>query len=834
VVLVAVINAASGDDSLVVQGGLTASYAEVYTPDVGAYDELVYTDAANVFTVNYSNINNGTVNDNVNAGSLGINGLANAADSIVLNTTDFQVNANTLVNYDNKRSLLVDGLGGADIININSALNFAGNRVELTAQTITNMAGNTFEIMADDLLLDTSASVGAGTAVIGDAANALRTNVTNLRLVGADGSVYIAEQNALDINELSNNNGTLNIVAGGTISSTADLQSTGNIDMSSAAGDVLLSSVNNRFSGLLSFSGNTVTLNNTVTTRLNNITATDFNASTTTGSLFDIDAGTVQVTGLATLNAPLVVLNGPNLNLAGLEVNNSNIVLVNNSTNALNVTRINASGLVDITSGAFGATGDISGSSVTLRTGAGAATVNTLNASNAVTIASTGLTATGNISSGATFINATTGDVSFNSITANTGGVTVAGNDISQRGDITSENAVAVNSTGGFTMAVGTNTTVNNGGITVNATNLVALQAVNVVNNVNINSSSGTINFNVFLNTAQGNIAAVADQDVFMNGGLSGRLDIDLTATNGSYSQLAAINSTQGNISVTSGRSISMFTNAVSTATAGNIQYTAENSVDVTSLSAVSGKVGINANTGAVTDANGGAMNFVADTLEIRSVNGIGSTDQLETQVAKMDATNTGDGIIDFLQTGNIELVALQNTGMSGNIVFSSDADINLNPNSIVAARGQGRQGLLTMQTTQGSFFGLQRSDLNNPDISAQDAIVLVRNGSFGTLARPITMDVASSVLIDARILFDPRFVIPEPPVINTNGVNFSLRGVVAAIASEQLVEVETLAEIDPAIFTDLQNYSTEEVSIKMPQDQLFEDELDIVSKMEF
>ncbi|HED35179.1 MAG TPA: filamentous hemagglutinin N-terminal domain-containing protein [Gammaproteobacteria bacterium] len=827
-------NAASGDDTLVVQGGLTANYTEVYTPDVGAYDQLVYTDAANVFTVNYSNINNGTVNDNVSVDSLSVNGVTNAADTIVLNTGDFQVNANTQVNYDNKRSLLVDGLGGADTININSALNFAGNRVELTAQTITNTANDTFEIAATDLLLDTSTSIGNGNALIGDAANALRTNVTNLRLVGADGSVYIAEQNALDINELSNNNGTLNIAAGGTISSTADLQSTGNIDMSSAAGDVLLSSVNNRFSGLLSFSGNTVTLNNTVTTRLNNITAANFNAGTTAGSIFDIDAGTVQVTGLATLNAPLMVLNGPNLNLAGLEVNNSNIVLVNNSTNALDVTRVNASGLVDITSGELIATGDISGSSVTLRTGAAAATVNTLNATGAVTVLSTGLTATGDISGGAAFINAATGDVSFNSITANTGSVFVSGNDISQRGDITSENAVAVNSTDGFTMAVGTNTTVNNGGITVNATNLVALQTVNVANNVSINSSSGSVNFNALLNTAQGNITAVADRDVFVNGGLNGRLDVDLTATNGSYSQLAAINSTQGDINVTSGRFISMFTNSASTATAGNIQYTAETSVDVTGLSAAGGKIGISSNRGAVTDANGSAMNFVADTLEIRAVNGIGSTGQIETQVAKMDAINTGNGTIDFQQTGNVELVNLQNTGMSGNVVFSSDADINLNPNSVVAARGQGRQGLLTMQTTQGSFLGLQQSDLNNPDISAQDAIILVRNGSFGTLARPITMDVANSVLIDARILFEPRFVPPGPVTVNTNGVNFSLRGVVAAIASEQLVEVETLAEIDPAIFTDLQNYSSEEVSIRMPQDQLFEDELDIISKTEF
>ncbi len=704
----------------------------------------------------------------------------------------------------------------------------AGNALEsFTVSSAKNVNLNTITTLNGGISIEANETVtvtGIDTVNGGNAAGAVSITVMGLTTPSmAPPSVSLSG---------NVNAGALTIAAGGTISSAADLQSAQSVDISSTGGDVLLSSVNNQLSGDLSFSGNTVTLNNTVVTRLNNIMADTLNVTSTSGGILDIDAGAVEVTGVSTLNASAITLDGPGLNLTGLEVNNSNIVLVNNGGNALNVTSINASGLVDITSGALNATGDISGSSITL--GAAGAALNTLNATNAVTITSTGLVVTGDISSGATFINA--GDVSFNSITANTGGVTVSGDDIVQTGSLISEGNVVFSATDGFTMAVDANTTVNNGGLTVNATSLIGLRAVSVTNNVNINSSSDTINFNAFLNTTQGNITAVADQDVFMNGGLSGQFDIDLTATNGSYSQLAAINSIQGDISVTSDRSISMFTNSVSTATNGNIQYTARDNIGVTSLSATNGKIGISTATGAVTDTNGEAMNFVADILEIRSVNGIGATGQIETQVAKMDAINTGAGGIDFQQTGDIELIALQNTGTVGSVRFNSDADINLNPNSVVAARNQGLtgQGLLTMQTTQGSFFGLQQSNLNNPDITAQDAIILVRNGSFGAPLRPITMDVVNSVLIDARILFGPRFVSPGPAVVNTNGINFSLRGVVAAIASEQLVEVETLAEIDPAIFTDLQNYSSEEISIKMPQDQLFEDELDGVSGADF
>jgi hypothetical protein len=40
-------------------------------------------------------------------------------------------------------------------------------------------------------------------------------------------------------------------------------------------------------------------------------------------------------------------------------------------------------------------------------------------------------------------------------------------------------------------------------------------------------------------------------------------------------------------------------------------------------------------------------------------------------------------------------------------------------------------------------------------------------------------------------------------------------------------VELETLAEINPAIFTDVRNYASAEIAIRMPRDQLYEDELD-------
>ncbi|VAW59417.1 hypothetical protein MNBD_GAMMA11-37, partial [hydrothermal vent metagenome] len=404
--------------------------------------------------------------------------------------------------------------------------------------------------------------------------------------------------------------------------------------------------------------------------------------------------------------------------------------------------------------------------------------------------------------------------------------------DITQAGNVVSEGDTVFNAAGIFNMVAGSTATVNTGAFTVTADGVVNLQAVTAASDIGVRSNVGTINVLEDMNTAQGRVEAIAGRNVLINGDITSLLGISLeTLINGDIIQNGGLNSAQGDITAVSVQAIVMGSNASSTATAGNIQYNAENNVGVGNLSAASGKIGIISNVGAVDDANGVAMNVVADILEIRSDSGVGTNDQLETQVAMMDVINTGSGEVNFQQTGDVDLLALKNTGDVGNINLISDQDIRFNPGSVDANRAV---GFVFMRTTSGDFAGLLLADLGNPDITAQNATFLASAGTFGTLTRPITMDVPGSVLIDSSRLFDPRFVPPGPSQLSTTGFNVSLAGVVAAVASEQLVEIETLAEIDPAIFTDLQNYSSEETSIKMPQDQLFEDELEVADRTEF
>ncbi|MCP4429866.1 MAG: hypothetical protein GY806_02700, partial [Gammaproteobacteria bacterium] len=223
-------------------------------------------------------------------------------------------------------------------------------------------------------------------------------------------------------------------------------------------------------------------------------------------------------------------------------------------------------------------------------------------------------------------------------------------------------------------------------------------------------------------------------------------------------------------------------------------------------------------------DSNANNNNIQADRLTIRSTNGIGGSNALETQVALMDVINTGAGDIAFIQQGDVEFVALQNSNSSGTIKIDSDSDYYFNPGSVDANR---LQGTLTM-TTSGDFFGVGNANLNNADIRAFSATFFSPGGTFGTPVRPIILDVPTqgNVLIQTTTTSAGYF--PETPDdLISDGIDIGILGNISAIAGDQLVEIESLSEVDPAIFTALRNFSLEDISIRMPRDQLYDDELD-------
>ena len=296
-----------------------------------------------------------------------------------------------------------------------------------------------------------------------------------------------------------------------------------------------------------------------------------------------------------------------------------------------------------------------------------------------------------------------------------------------------------------------------------------------------------------------------------------GNQDIVLDGSNHQFIDLTVSNTKDLTLANVSGLAI----NDVSVT--GNAVITAGGDVQLGSLNA--GNTANVTTSAAIIDNNGDTVNVTANNVVLHAASGIGSDDAIETATASLDVVNTVNNDVDIVNTGVVELVALKNTGVSGDITIVNDLDYNINPGSIVANRDNGD---LLMTTQAGSFLGLGNEDITNPDITAQNATFFGRAGTFGTFDRPITLNVPGAVLIDTRASFDPQFVPPRPNSISTLGLDFAgVLGALSSLGGEQLVEVESLGEIDQAIFTDLQNYSMQEISIRMPRDQLFEDELE-------
>jgi len=110
-----------------------------------------------------------------------------------------------------------------------------------------------------------------------------------------------------------------------------------------------------------------------------------------------------------------------------------------------------------------------------------------------------------------------------------------------------------------------------------------------------------------------------------------------------------------------------------------------------------------------------------------------------------------------------------------------------------------------------------------NPEITALHATLLVPNGSFGTGTRPIVFSGTDSVYLDAKRSWDPAWNGAKGVVENKSTVQTSLSDLTAT-GHEQLVEVETLEEVNPAVFTNVRNYVYDDIAILLPPDQRYDD----------
>ncbi|MFT6389717.1 MAG: hypothetical protein ACJAUP_003110 [Cellvibrionaceae bacterium] len=163
-----------------------------------------------------------------------------------------------------------------------------------------------------------------------------------------------------------------------------------------------------------------------------------------------------------------------------------------------------------------------------------------------------------------------------------------------------------------------------------------------------------------------------------------------------------------------------------------------------------------------------------------------------------------------------------------GDITLFSDGSIEINPETggINAGYGQGEVNL----TIAGNITGVgpipsgqDSNGILNADITGAGGELRAVGGTFGEFGRPLVVNFSGEGSIVALTSYSSSQFLIGPGDISTTGalVNPELLN----LGGELLVEVETLDEIDPAIFTDIRNYLYDDVSIRLPSDQLYDDE---------
>lgn len=678
-------------------------------------------------------------------------------------------------------------------------------------------------------------------------------------------SRFVALSNSGIVNVANIISGSSGIgLEGGTINLAGNLSSNGNTNAGSivvqSTGNLnLLNNINFNSNAagidqLISIGASTIEGNNNALSLNSGNNSTSISTAVTNVSQFDIlqsqssilngvnvnGAGSlninanngVSLTGDYTTGTGQIIIN------ADVDADKSGLISLNNNSSFTTVDNIISFTAATLTPGTgvlinsgiagqvlFNSTGDISlgnsvsGMNITNNL------VNAIVASNVQLTAADALHVDGaNVSKALSFVT-TNGDINFTGAASNFDSLLINTlNDVLLGADVISANSVDVSAANIVSNGAGSFTSTNAGiALTGNLTGTDTLNLNALNGNVDLQATTIT-NLDSLTIDADNIQFAAATPVVTLN-------DINLTVrtTGAQYEQLVDLTSTNGSISFNTSSADLVF-NASTTLTAQNaITLSADNGdVGLSAVSVGAGSINVNALNGAITDNNSDQNNLTASSVVLRADSGIGTaTDAIETVTGQLDVINNGaaSGTVDIANTGDVLITNLVN---NGNIGFTNTSDVTID--HIDAGF---TTGLFQMDISDGAVFGIDRGSidfLTVPDITADSAFITV-NGEFGTFERPIVLKLNSEFFLASTV--SSTFFLGGPPPVNndTSALQISVFDSINSVSGQQLIEVESIADIDPAIFTELRNYNEEDVAIRLPRDQVFEDELDIYDR---
>jgi hypothetical protein len=329
--------------------------------------------------------------------------------------------------------------------------------------------------------------------------------------------------------------------------------------------------------------------------------------------------------------------------------------------------------------------------------------------------------------------------------------------------------------------------------VVVRSTNTVTLNdSVTGANGVDVSSDTGSINQNGDISTNSGAVVVTAG-----NGEVNLGEDARIVSNGGSVS----ISAGAGNVNMGGDTRIA--------ANGGDVNIVAADSVVVAEVVS-SGNVSINAGSGSVSDGNGGATNVAAGGLQSSSNTGFGDDDALETDVGNIDIS-TNSGNVAVSNSGNITVDNVS-TGQ-GDISLVNVGDVELGGGSVIAEDGA-NGGSVNIDVSQGSVS--QNGPTDVPAVKGGGVVVI--NAPDGAVGEGGGLRVdAPFVEIIAAIKAGDIFVNPGADKIEYFSGSFKF--------DDQLLAVEPLEDINPAIFANVKSYFFNDISLLLPRDQLYDED---------
>ena len=124
------------------------------------------------------------------------------------------------------------------------------------------------------------------------------------------------------------------------------------------------------------------------------------------------------------------------------------------------------------------------------------------------------------------------------------------------------------------------------------------------------------------------------------------------------------------------------------------------------------------------------------------------------------------------------------------------------------------------MFVDDGALIGANDVNPERPDLVAFAANVATTEG-FGEAGRPLVLWINDSITVEGNGFLPIWFENDVAEFITTGDfIDTSF----AVSSADLLIEIESIGDVDPAIFNNVLNYEYGELSIRLPSDQLFED----------